>query len=96
MTQLGIAQKNLVPNPGFEDYGRCPVSFSTDPLHFGPNNWNSPSQGTPDYYNKCSIGDMHVPNNWAGVSHAHSGVVMQESMPGARAKRITVNLYSVN
>jgi len=67
MTQLGIAQKNLVPNPGFEDYGRCPVSFSTDPLHFGPNNWNSPSQGTPDYYNKCSIGDMHVPNNWAGV-----------------------------
>lgn len=73
IVSLGLAQKNLVPNPGFEEYVKCPVTFSTDPLHFGPNNWNSASTGTPDYYNRCSIGDMRVPNNWAGVSHAHSG-----------------------
>jgi OOP family OmpA-OmpF porin len=66
--------QNLVPNPGFEEFSKCPVSFSTDPKHFGPNQWNSPSQGTPDYYNKCAFGDMDVPRNWAGVSFAHSGV----------------------
>jgi outer membrane protein OmpA-like peptidoglycan-associated protein len=70
---ISLAQKNLVPNSGFEEYVKCPVTFSTDPLHFGPNNWNSATQGTPDYFNRCSIGDMHVPNNWAGVSQAHSG-----------------------
>src|SRR5258708_1196083 len=74
LSQLGLAQKNLVPNPSFEEYIKCPITFSTDPLHFGPNNWSSPSQGTPDYFNKCSIGDMRVPSNWAGVSNAHSGV----------------------
>ncbi len=74
LSQLGLAQKNLAPNPSFEEYIKCTITFSTDPLHFGPNNWSSPSQGTPDYFNKCSIGDMRVPSNWAGVSNAHSGV----------------------
>ena len=66
--------QNLVPNPSFEAFGKCPISFSTDPAHFGPNSWNSPTNGTPDYFNKCSIGEMDVPRNWAGVSFAHSGV----------------------
>jgi OOP family OmpA-OmpF porin len=66
--------QNLVPNPGFEEFTKCPITFSTEPKHFGPNEWNSPSQGTPDYYNKCAVGDMDVPRNWAGVSFAHSGV----------------------
>lgn len=70
---ISLAQ-NLVPNPGFEEYKKCPVTFSTDPLHFGPNFWSSPSQGTPDYYNKCTFGDMDVPRNWAGVSVAHGGM----------------------
>ncbi|MBS1680172.1 MAG: OmpA family protein [Bacteroidetes bacterium] len=70
--QVAFAQ-NLVPNPSFEQYIKCPVSFSTDPLYFGPNQWNSPSKGTPDYFNKCSFSEMHVPDNWAGISHAHSG-----------------------
>jgi len=72
VARLSFAQ-NLVPNPGFEEFLKCPISFSTDPKHFGPNNWNSPTQGTPDYFNKCAIGDMDVPRNWAGVSFAHSG-----------------------
>jgi len=66
--------QNLVPNSGFEEFNRCPTSFSTDPKHFGPNQWNSPTIGTPDYFNKCSIGENGVPRNWAGVSYAHSGV----------------------
>jgi len=71
--RICLAQ-NLVPNPGFEEFSQCPITFSTDPKHFGPSNWNSPSQGTPDYYNKCAVGDMDVPRNWAGVSFAHAGV----------------------
>jgi len=66
--------QNLVPNSGFEEFSQCPITFSTDPRHFGPNDWNSPTQGTPDYFNKCAVGDMDVPRNWAGVSFAHSGV----------------------
>lgn len=73
VARISLAQ-NLVPNPGFEEFTKCPISFSTDPKQFGPNNWNSPSLGTPDYFNKCAFGDMDVPKNWAGVSFAHSGV----------------------
>lgn len=65
--------QNLVPNPGFEEFTKCPTSFSTSPLDFGAMHWNSPNSGTPDYYNRCSIGEMRVPKNWAGVSHTHSG-----------------------
>src|SRR5256885_980665 len=68
----GMAQ-NLVPNPGFEQYKNCPYSFSTNPNDFGPTGWSSATTGTPDYYNRCSIGENGVPHNWAGVSHSHSG-----------------------
>ena len=73
IVQASLAQ-NLVPNPGFERYSKCPYTFSATPYDFGVVSWSSPSPGTPDYYNRCSIGDNSVPANWAGVSHAHSGV----------------------
>ncbi len=69
---FGVAQ-NLVPNPGFEKYKKCPYSFSANPEDFGPTGWSSANNGTPDYYNRCSIGDNGIPHNWAGVSHSHSG-----------------------
>ncbi len=65
--------QNLVPNPGFEEFTKCPTSFSTSPTDFGAMHWTSANNGTPDYYNRCSLGDMHVPKNWAGVSNTHSG-----------------------
>jgi Outer membrane protein and related peptidoglycan-associated (lipo)proteins len=72
LPHLSDAQ-NLVPNPGFEEFTKCPSSFSVSPLDFGAMHWTSPNNGTPDYYNRCSLGDMHVPKNWAGVSNTHSG-----------------------
>ncbi len=72
ISSVATAQ-NLVPNPGFEQYKTCPYSFSTNRNDFGPTGWSSPTSGTPDYYNKCSVGDNGVPHNWAGVSHSHSG-----------------------
>jgi len=69
-----VTAQNLVPNPSFEKFSKCPYTYSVDPKDFGAIDWTSPSKGTPDYYNRCSIGDMDVPNNWAGISMPHSGV----------------------
>ena len=44
-------QVNLVPNPSFEDYSLCPDRESQiDRI----DEWFSPTNGTPDYYNYCS------------------------------------------
>jgi|SRR5690606_22885689 len=67
-----VAQ-NLVPNPGFEDYPKCPGSYSRTKSEFRMNAWYSPNAGTPDSYNTCASGDGGVPYNWAGVSEAYEG-----------------------
>lgn len=65
--------QNLVTNPGFEKYYRCPGSFSASSTgEFAPG-WSSPSTGTPDLFHTCSTGDAGVPTNWAGYSKAYSG-----------------------
>ncbi len=69
-----VAAQNLVPNPSFEEYYRCPASFSTDRRDFFLPAWSSPNKGTPDHYHQCSWGDNDVPFNWAGQSNAHSGM----------------------
>jgi OmpA-OmpF porin, OOP family len=71
--QLVNAQ-NLVPNPGFEEYFQCPGSYNPQgsDKNFAPG-WMSPTQGTPDLFNRCSFGNAGVPHNWAGVAHAHKG-----------------------
>jgi len=66
--------QNLVGNPGFEEYYRCPSSFSTDSRDYYLPAWSSPNKGTPDHYHQCSWGDADVPFNWAGQSNAHSGM----------------------
>lgn len=68
------AQGNIVPNSSFEEYFRCPASFSTDRRDFFLPGWSSPNKGTPDHYHQCSWGDNDVPFNWAGQSNAHSGM----------------------
>lgn len=66
--------QNMVPNSSFEEYYRCPASFSTDRRDFFLPGWSSPNKGTPDHYHQCSWGDNDVPFNWAGQSNAHSGM----------------------
>jgi outer membrane protein OmpA-like peptidoglycan-associated protein len=51
--------------------------------------WVYPTKGTPDYFNKCSIGIAGVPNNFAGTStaydgNAYVGVVSRGSRPNYR------------
>jgi len=63
------AQQNLVPNPSFEDTLNCPIVFGD----FSVSDWNSPTQGSPDYLNSCNNGDANVLNNVAGSQSPRSG-----------------------
>jgi OmpA-OmpF porin, OOP family len=65
--------QNLVPNPGFEDFYKCPYSFNISPKDFNLPGWSSASNGTPDHFHSCSKAESSVPKNWAGVAHPHSG-----------------------
>lgn len=56
-----LGQLNLVPNNSFEQYDTCPNAFSQINHVVG---WTSPTLGTPDYFNKCSINpNITLPNN---------------------------------
>jgi outer membrane protein OmpA-like peptidoglycan-associated protein len=71
---LNAQDKNMVLNPGFEIYEKCPVEpTSMDYSHKLIPDWNYPTIATPDYFNRCSTGEVKVPNNFAGVSEPHSG-----------------------
>lgn len=72
LASIGLAQ-NLVPNPSFEEFFKCPGSYNYATDGKVAPGWFSPTTGTPDLYNQCSNGDAGVPNNWAGSSKAYSG-----------------------
>lgn len=66
--------KNLVLNPGFEKYEKCPQDHTPfDKSHKLIPDWTYPTYATPDYFNRCSPGQVKVPNNFAGVSEPKSG-----------------------
>jgi hypothetical protein len=64
--------QNLVPNPGFEVYNQCPVSYNC----IGPQyllNWVMASS-SPDYFNNCATNNIiDVPKNVMGFQYPHSG-----------------------
>ncbi|MCW5911584.1 MAG: OmpA family protein [Cyclobacteriaceae bacterium] len=67
------AAQNLVVNPGFEQYHKCPGSFTSNSTGEIAPGWTSPSTGTPDMFHMCSLGEAGVPTNWAGYSKAYIG-----------------------
>lgn len=73
LLSFNLWSQNLVPNPSFEEFTRCPRGFSTNRKDFRIHGWESPTSGTPDHFHSCSAGDSDVPVNWAGNSNAHSG-----------------------
>jgi outer membrane protein OmpA-like peptidoglycan-associated protein len=68
-----VLAQNLVPNRSFEEHTFCPGSHSQHPAEFRVVSWRSISNGSPDYFNTCSLGEADVPYNWAGVSDAYEG-----------------------
>lgn len=78
---IGYAQ-NMVPNPSFEIYNRCPGSVGgivyspANNLYTVVANWISPmSASTPDYFNRCAgtASGVRVPYNMFGNMQPHSG-----------------------
>jgi outer membrane protein OmpA-like peptidoglycan-associated protein len=66
--------KNLVINPGFEKYEKCPEDYTPENLsHKLVPGWSYPTRATPDYFNRCSPRNVSVPKNFAGESEPHSG-----------------------
>jgi outer membrane protein OmpA-like peptidoglycan-associated protein len=66
--------ENMVLNPGFEDFETCPQSYTfMDQSHRLIPHWTYPTFTTPDYFNKCSSGEVKVPDNFAGYSLPKTG-----------------------
>jgi gliding motility-associated-like protein len=66
--------QNLIPNPSFEVYTTCPISFGTGgPLPCTP--WTCATAGSCDYFNACATpgSPADVPDNFAGSQDAHTG-----------------------
>jgi len=72
LATVSLAQ-NLVPNGSFEQYYKCPGSYNYSRDGKIAPGWKSPTTGTPDLFNTCSIGEAGVPDNWAGRSKAFNG-----------------------
>lgn len=65
--------QNLVPNASFESFFDCPGSYNYLQEGKLAPGWFSPTFGTPDIFNTCSVGSAGVPSNWAGFSKAYTG-----------------------
>ncbi|MEE9361514.1 MAG: OmpA family protein [Cellulophaga sp.] len=65
-----VSAQNLVRNPSFEDYTKCPKHL--DDFNNFVANWSTASYGTSDYFNSCSD-IMGVPKNFNGYQNADFG-----------------------
>lgn len=65
----GFAQ-NLIQNPSFEEFVACPNTLGTFGKHV--KNWDTPTAGTTDYFNKCST-VMGAPENFNGEQEPKHG-----------------------
>jgi outer membrane protein OmpA-like peptidoglycan-associated protein len=73
-THLQAQDKNLVQNPSFEVYQKCPENpTSMDYSHKLIPFWTYPTIATPDYFNRCGMNEVRVPNNFAGQSEPKTG-----------------------
>jgi outer membrane protein OmpA-like peptidoglycan-associated protein len=92
--QLSISQSaNLVLNYSFEEYQKCPQTFTPQDLsHKLIPDWTYPTKATPDYFNRCApqrTEGVSVPRNFAGESQpktgdAYAGAVLSGTDDGYR------------
>jgi len=74
-SELIIINDNHIPNAGFESYYECPGVKDGISLAIG---WRSPTGGTPDYINKCGLGQRNTPKYY-GIEplfqDAYAGII---------------------
>lgn len=68
-----LSAGNLIPNPGFESFSKCPKRLGEiEKVDF----WSSANGGTPDYFNICYTRDLNttgIPNNYFGTQAVYAG-----------------------
>ena len=69
----GQAPDNMVYNPSFEEYRRCPQKVEALGVMRDVEAWWQPTQGSSDYFNACGGRECVVPRNKMGIQAAHSG-----------------------
>lgn len=65
-----VYAQNLIKNPSFEKYKKCPVSMGN--FNEDVEDWSSPTAGSTDYFNVCST-VMGAPKNFNGTQIADFG-----------------------
>ncbi|CAN5896902.1 hypothetical protein BH11BAC7_BH11BAC7_28180 [soil metagenome] len=74
-SSAAVAQ-NLVPNPGFEEYKKIPITFCRTAKEFNATvtDWTMPNEATSDYFHaKCKASASTIKNNFAGFQQAKEG-----------------------
>lgn len=69
-----LFSQNIVPNPGFEEYKKCPVNYTIKYREELIPGWIMPSLGTADYFNVCNTVIVGVPQNFMGNCFPKEGV----------------------
>ena len=64
---------NMVYNPSFESYVRCPMRIDALGVLRDVEAWWQPTGGSSDYFNVCGSRDCNVPRNKMGFQNARSG-----------------------
>ena len=64
---------NLVFNPSFEDYRRCPERVDALGVMTAVDAWWQPTAGSSDYFNACGGRECQVPRNKMGYQTARTG-----------------------
>ncbi len=67
---LLLRAQNLVANPSFESYAKCPERLGLFDTNVA--SWSCPTSGTTDYFNACSSA-MGTPENFKGRQPADFG-----------------------
>jgi outer membrane protein OmpA-like peptidoglycan-associated protein len=68
--------QNLIPDPSFEIYQKCPTSISSTRGDFvSLTHWSNPTRGTPDYFNRCAkpYSSVSTGRNHAGYAQPRTG-----------------------
>ena len=68
------APDNMVYNPSFEDYSRCPERIDALGVMTEVDAWWQPTKGSSDYFNACAKRDCAVPRNKMGMQEPHNGL----------------------
>src|SRR5690554_7904614 len=74
LVHFDVFNQNLVPDPGFEDYKKCPKSVTQNVKQYPLKKWNPPTLGTSDYFNKCTKkAKVGIPRNQVGFQESRNG-----------------------